>query len=121
MSDDSRVKHMNDLVTFEHRGLRCAMSARDVTYADSTADAADVLWLWPEAKHEVSVDRYLTIRGTRSTGTLPCSRVRVGRVSTAVSPLSPLLARALEGCCIAGIAEIEGSHFWLIDLDAGHG
>jgi len=120
MSDDHDVKLMNDLVTFEHEGFPCAMSAHAVASADSVASFGQVLRLWHPNEHVSTVDRYLRIALASGPVILPCSRVRTGQSGTA-RRLSPLLSSVLKSCAVTAIAEIDGKSYWLVDLGASDG
>jgi len=116
MPDDHRVKRMNDVVTFEHRGVPCAMSAHAVAYAGTVADTHSVMSLWPADAGAGHVDRYLSVVTPTGRELLPCSRVRVGRGGAMLSRLPPLLATALRSSHITALLELDGVSFWFIDF-----
>ena len=114
---------MNVLLA-EHRGLACALPARQIVGAAFAAHEEEIA-LWPEESggwRETGTsgqgdERWLLVATPTGPRPLRCQRPRLLTIgSGAPSRLSPILREVLALPHVVGWAELDGELVWLVDL-----
>lgn len=107
---------MTKVVTFEHRGIRCAIPARQALDLTALANGEALVHLWSGPDCVISrAMRVVTRSGIRQ---LLCGDVRIEELDTeGALALSHVLRAATDDLPhVVGLANIGSHPVWLVDL-----